>query len=266
MSSWFDKLLEELQRRQAEADAQREGRPFEPRGSPRAATSRPSTRGGGGRRRTGGNGADGGSGGGGNGGGEPSRRSPAATSRGGATSSSAAGSSSLLIVLGLLGGAVNLITDVMWYDELGRRDVLDDPAVGAGRAVRHRLRRDARARAGQHLAGAADRAAGAGAPARRHRDAGRVALDRHRAHRRRRPPGPRLGRGVERQLGDGPALPQRRGVGARPTRRSAATSASTSSTCRSGASSSAGRRRRSSSSGSSRWGRTRRGRCAGSST
>src|SRR5688572_19402566 len=29
MSSWFDKLLEELQRRQAEADAQREGRPFE---------------------------------------------------------------------------------------------------------------------------------------------------------------------------------------------------------------------------------------------
>ncbi|HEU5325938.1 MAG TPA: hypothetical protein VFV59_08675, partial [Candidatus Limnocylindria bacterium] len=31
MSSWFDRLLEELQRRQAEADARREGRPFEPR-------------------------------------------------------------------------------------------------------------------------------------------------------------------------------------------------------------------------------------------
>ena len=28
MSSWFDKLLEELQRRQQEADARREGRPF----------------------------------------------------------------------------------------------------------------------------------------------------------------------------------------------------------------------------------------------
>ena len=31
MSSWFDKLLEELQRRQEEADAQREGRPLPPR-------------------------------------------------------------------------------------------------------------------------------------------------------------------------------------------------------------------------------------------
>ena len=29
----------------------------------------------------------------------------------------------ILLVLGLLGGAVNLITDVMWYDALGRRDV-----------------------------------------------------------------------------------------------------------------------------------------------
>jgi hypothetical protein len=28
MSSWFDKLLEELQRRQEEADARTEGRPF----------------------------------------------------------------------------------------------------------------------------------------------------------------------------------------------------------------------------------------------
>ena len=29
-----------------------------------------------------------------------------------------------VIVLGLLGGAINLITDVMWYDALDRRDVL----------------------------------------------------------------------------------------------------------------------------------------------
>src|SRR6266498_3705441 len=32
MSSWFDKLLEELQRRQAEQDARREGRPIPPFG------------------------------------------------------------------------------------------------------------------------------------------------------------------------------------------------------------------------------------------
>ena len=31
MSGWFDKLLEELQRRQEEADARSEGRPCEPR-------------------------------------------------------------------------------------------------------------------------------------------------------------------------------------------------------------------------------------------
>ena len=31
MSSWFDKLLEDLQRRQEESDARREGRPFERR-------------------------------------------------------------------------------------------------------------------------------------------------------------------------------------------------------------------------------------------
>jgi hypothetical protein len=29
MSGWFDRLLEELQRRQAEEDARREGRPFD---------------------------------------------------------------------------------------------------------------------------------------------------------------------------------------------------------------------------------------------
>ena len=53
----------------------------------------------------------------------------------------------LFVVLGLLGGAVTLITDVMWYDELGRRDILTDAPVGADPPVRHRLRGDARARA-----------------------------------------------------------------------------------------------------------------------
>jgi uncharacterized membrane protein (UPF0182 family) len=120
MSSWFDKLLEELQRRQAEADAQREGRPL-PR---RERTERDVTPIGNARRRrsSGGNGADdGGSGDGGGrvfppvaGGDVPWRRYLLI---GGAFIA-------LLVVLGLLGGAVNLITDVMWYGELGRRDVL----------------------------------------------------------------------------------------------------------------------------------------------
>ncbi len=72
------------------------------------------------RRRNGGNG---GANGGGNGGGRP--LPPVAAEVpwrrwifiGGAVVA-------LLVVLGLLGGAVNLITDVMWYDALGRRDVL----------------------------------------------------------------------------------------------------------------------------------------------
>src|SRR6476661_957928 len=34
MSSWFDRLLEEMQRRQQEQDARREGRPFPPRERP----------------------------------------------------------------------------------------------------------------------------------------------------------------------------------------------------------------------------------------
>ncbi len=123
MSSWFDKLLEELQRRQAEADAQREGRPFEPRergdqAEPRNVTpldeARPRRRG------TGGSGGGRGNGGGptfppvAGGGDVPWRRYLVI---GGAFVL-------LLVVLGLLGGVVNLITDVMWYDELGRRDVL----------------------------------------------------------------------------------------------------------------------------------------------
>ena len=115
MSSWFDKLLEELQRRQAEADAQREGRPFErPKGSDR--TERNVTPIDEGRKRAGRT----------NGGGSGPTFPPVAGGDvpwrrwlliGG-------GILGLLIVLGLLGGVVNLVTDVMWYDALGRRDVL----------------------------------------------------------------------------------------------------------------------------------------------
>jgi uncharacterized membrane protein (UPF0182 family) len=113
MSSWFDRLLEDLQRRQEEADARREGRPF-------ARPERDVTPADEGRRRRG-NGHDGGGGGGGGrrvppvaGGDVPWRRW-----------AFIAGAAVLVfVVLGLLGGAVTLITDVMWYDALGRRDIL----------------------------------------------------------------------------------------------------------------------------------------------
>ena len=111
MSSWFDKLLEDLQRRQEEADARREGRPFERRaGRERNVTPIDKERA---QRRT-------------NGGGDGPTFPPIAGGDvpwrrylliGG-------GILALLVVLGLLGGVVNLITDVMWYDALGRRDVL----------------------------------------------------------------------------------------------------------------------------------------------
>ncbi len=109
MSSWFDKLLEDLQRRQEEADARREGRPF-PRPE-RNVTPIDEGRGRGGR----GNGGD-------RGGGFPPVANADVPWRrwlfiGGAFVL-------ILVVLGFLGGAVNLITDVMWYDALGRRDVL----------------------------------------------------------------------------------------------------------------------------------------------
>ena len=117
MSSWFDKLLEELQRRQAEEDARREGRPAERNVTPIEEGRRAS-------RRRGGNGKDEG-GGNGHGGGPPVARpifgSDVPWRRwvliGG-------GFVLLLVVLGILGGAVTLITDIMWYDALGRRDVL----------------------------------------------------------------------------------------------------------------------------------------------
>jgi uncharacterized protein len=113
MSSWFDKLLEDLQRRQQEADARREGRPFsreERNVTPDEESRRP--RGGNGR-------GDDGNGGGRTfppvaGGDLPWRRWLII---GGLVFL-------LLTLLGLVGGAVTLITDVMWYDELGRRDIL----------------------------------------------------------------------------------------------------------------------------------------------
>src|SRR6185503_2326163 len=109
MSSWFDKLLEELQRRQAEQDARREGRPTPPFGP----------------RRTGGNGGDQSEG-------EPTPFGPL---RPRALRPRGAGRQPrwglivglavvALVVFGFLGGIVNLITDLMWYDALGLRSVL----------------------------------------------------------------------------------------------------------------------------------------------
>jgi hypothetical protein len=117
MSSWFDRLLEELEQRQREADARREGRPLPPRQPRHPRDVTPRERG----RRTNGDGD--GDGGGGDGGrwtfppvaeGTPWRRWLLI---GGVVLA-------LLFVLGLLGGVINLITDLMWYEALGRRDVL----------------------------------------------------------------------------------------------------------------------------------------------
>lgn len=119
MSSWFDKLLEELQRRQAEQDARREGRPF-PR-EPRSA------RGG-----NGGNGA-------GSGDGDddippddrPSRPTPFPRRGRGQEPPNVRRwvfwtivVVAALFVFGFAGRLVNLFTDLMWYDALGQREVL----------------------------------------------------------------------------------------------------------------------------------------------
>jgi len=119
MSSWFDKLLEELQRRQAEQDALREGRPTPPLG----------------RRPVKGNGhADDHGNGAGNGAGddEPAPfqgRRPTVLGPGGRGRQPRWGLIvgalvAAFLVFGVLGGLVNLLTDLMWYDALGRRDVL----------------------------------------------------------------------------------------------------------------------------------------------
>jgi uncharacterized protein len=106
MSSWFDKLLEDLQRRQEEADAHREGRPDERR--ERNVTPIDDRRG----RRDGGmNGGDGGSG-------------PVMDLPWRRWLFIGGGFVLLLFLLGFVGSIVNLLTDIMWYDALERRDVL----------------------------------------------------------------------------------------------------------------------------------------------
>ncbi len=113
MSSWFDKLLEELQRRQAEQDARREGRPF-PR-EPRSAR--------------GGNGSPGGA--------DDDvppddRPRPTAFPRNQGPQSPDlrrwviwGGIVVLaLFLFGFVGRIVDLVTDLMWYDALGQTSVL----------------------------------------------------------------------------------------------------------------------------------------------
>jgi uncharacterized protein len=112
MSSWFDKLLEELQRRQAEQDALREGRP------------RPGPRSGNG----GGNGHPNGPAGDD----EPPPfrpRRPQVLRPGGTGRPPRWGLiigvlAVVFVLFGVLGGLVNLATDLMWYDALGLRSVL----------------------------------------------------------------------------------------------------------------------------------------------
>lgn len=112
MSSWFDKLLEELQRRQAEQDALRQGRPVPPgaRG-PGSGNGHPAD----------GDGHD-----------EPPpfrpRRPTVLRPAGSGRTPRWGLIVGVLVVVfllfGVLGGLVNLVTDLMWYDSLGLRNVL----------------------------------------------------------------------------------------------------------------------------------------------
>jgi uncharacterized membrane protein (UPF0182 family) len=110
VSTWFDKLLEELQRRQAEQDARREGRPFPRR--PR--------------------GFNGGAGAGDDGGGDvPPDDRPVRFpgSRGGGASPRrwllwVMAVVVLLFLFGIVGRVVDLATDLMWYGALGLTGVL----------------------------------------------------------------------------------------------------------------------------------------------
>ena len=103
MSSWFDKLLEELQRRQAEQDARREGRPLPPRQS---RSSR------------------------GNGNGAPpddgTVRFPGRPGGRSVRRWVLIGGLVLaaFFLLGIVGGLINLITDLWWYGALGRTSIL----------------------------------------------------------------------------------------------------------------------------------------------
>jgi uncharacterized protein len=116
MSSWLDRLLEELQRRQEEADARREGRPFEPRDRARGERNvTPLEEARRRARRTNGSG--------GNGGVPPVAR-PVVGGPGRRWIGITIAIVTLFVVLAVLGGVVGFITDLMWYDALGRRDVL----------------------------------------------------------------------------------------------------------------------------------------------
>jgi uncharacterized membrane protein (UPF0182 family) len=114
MSSWFDKLLEELQRRQAQEDARREGRPLPPREP----------------RRVGGRGGNGNGGDSGNGAPPPDDdpvRFPRRRVDGWSTRRWVVIGGLVLLaffLLVFLGRIIDLITDLMWYGALGRTDVL----------------------------------------------------------------------------------------------------------------------------------------------
>jgi uncharacterized membrane protein (UPF0182 family) len=134
MSSWFDRLLEEMQRRQQEQDARREGRPLPPRerGGPRGRSGQP----------TPGEGDDGPD----LSDGEPTPFPRRRGFRGGGGSGPFGGPLAgndwgdwgryrrwiviglllvaLLVVLGLAGGLVNLLTDLQWFSALGLSSVL----------------------------------------------------------------------------------------------------------------------------------------------
>jgi len=133
MSSWFDRLLEEMQRRQQEQDARREGRPFPPRDR-RAPRGR--------RGPTPGEGDDGPD----LTDGDPTPIRPRRGFPGGGGSGPFGGPLAggdwgdwsryrrwiligllliaLLVVLGLAGGLVNLLTDLQWFSALGLSSVL----------------------------------------------------------------------------------------------------------------------------------------------
>jgi uncharacterized membrane protein (UPF0182 family) len=117
MSNWFDKLLEELQRRQAEEDARREGRPIPPSGP----------------RRTDGNGHE--QGNGHDRSAEAEGPTPLRSGRPRVLRPRGDGRPPrwgliigiaivALVVFGFLGGIVNLLTDLMWYGALGQQNVL----------------------------------------------------------------------------------------------------------------------------------------------
>lgn len=112
MSSWFDKLLEELQRRQAEQDALRQGRPVPPFGrGPGSGNGHPDD--------------------------DSSHDEPPPFRPRRPTLLRPRGSGRqprwgliigvlavLFLLFGVLGSLVSLVTDLMWYDALGLRSVL----------------------------------------------------------------------------------------------------------------------------------------------